>query len=74
MWNCNTKAGSEVSEEDYLQGIAGHVGDLDPGKTASFEATLQPDTYEMAYFGVVNLGGRSMVNSELGMHAVLTVR
>ena len=67
-------AGGDVNEEDYLQGVAGHVDDLDPGKTASFDATLQPGTYEMACFIVTSIGGKSMVHYEMGMHDLLTVQ
>jgi uncharacterized cupredoxin-like copper-binding protein len=66
--------GGDVSEEDYLQNVAGKVEDLDPGKTASFDATLQPGTYEMACFVTTSIGGKNMVHYEMGMHGLLTVQ
>jgi uncharacterized cupredoxin-like copper-binding protein len=66
-------AGKDVNEEDYLQGIAGKIEDLDPGKTANFDATLQTGIYEMACFVVTNIGGKNMVHYEMGMHGLLTV-
>jgi uncharacterized cupredoxin-like copper-binding protein len=72
--DASTNGGSDVDEGDYLQGVAGKVEDLDPGKTASFDATLQAGMYEMACFVVTNLAGKNMVHYEMGMHAVLTVQ
>jgi uncharacterized cupredoxin-like copper-binding protein len=67
-------AGQDVNEGDYLQNIAGKVEDLDPGKSANFDATLQPGTYEMACFVVTNIAGKNMVHYEMGMHDTLTVK
>jgi uncharacterized cupredoxin-like copper-binding protein len=69
----STQNGDDVDEKDYLQNLAGSVEDLDPGKTASFDTTLQPGTYEMACFVTTNIAGKSMVHYEMGMHALLTV-
>lgn len=71
--DASTSDGSDVDEGDYLQGVAGKVEDLDPGKTQSFDATLQPGTYEFACFIVTNIGGKNMVHYELGMHGQITV-
>jgi uncharacterized cupredoxin-like copper-binding protein len=65
--------GADVTEADFLQGVAGKVEDLDPGKTASFDANLPPGTYDFACFIVSNIGGKNVVHYELGMHGTLTV-
>jgi uncharacterized cupredoxin-like copper-binding protein len=67
-------SGKEANEEDYLQNVAGKVEDLDPGKTGSFDATLQPGTYEFACFVASNIAGKTVVHYDLGMHGQLTVR
>jgi uncharacterized cupredoxin-like copper-binding protein len=66
-------AGKDVNEEDYLQNIAGKVEDLDAGKSASFDATLSPGTYEFACFITSNIAGKTVVHYDLGMHGQLTV-
>jgi uncharacterized cupredoxin-like copper-binding protein len=66
-------AGQDASEQDYLQNVAGKIEDLDPGKTASFDAMLQPGTYEFACFIVSNIAGKQTVHYDLGMHGQLTV-
>jgi uncharacterized cupredoxin-like copper-binding protein len=71
--DASTQNGDDVSEGDYLQGVAGKAEDVDPGKTASFDATLQPGTYEMACFVTTSIGGKNMVHYEMGMHGLLTV-
>lgn len=72
--DASKNAGSDVNEEDFLQGIAGKVDHVAPGKTAAFDATLQPGTYEMACFIITNIGGKNMVHYEMGMHTLLTVQ
>ncbi len=67
-------AGKDVDEMDYLTGVAGKVEDVPPGKTASFDATLQPGTYELSCFITSTIGGKAMVHYEMGMHATLTVQ
>ncbi|HTE85081.1 MAG TPA: hypothetical protein VK821_10125 [Dehalococcoidia bacterium] len=66
-------AGQDVNEGDYLQNIAGKVEDIDPGKSASFDANLAAGTYEYACLVTTNIGGKNQVHYELGMHGTLTV-
>ena len=66
--------GVDVDVHDYLQGVAGGVEDLAPGKTASFDATLKPGTYDLACFVASTIGGKTMVHYEMGMHDQLTVQ
>lgn len=44
------RADQDVDESDYIKGLAGHVEDVEPGKTATFDATLDPGFYELACF------------------------
>jgi uncharacterized cupredoxin-like copper-binding protein len=67
------QAGQDVAEEDYLQGLAGHVEDVPPGQTASFDAALQPGTYELGCFITDTIAGKQMVHYQMGMHTLLTV-
>lgn len=66
-------AGQDVKEEDYLQNVAGKVEDIDPGKSASFDAKLATGSYEYACFVTTNVGGKNQVHYELGMHGTFTV-
>jgi len=65
--------GRTVNAQDYLQSVAGHVGPVDPGKSASFDAQLQPGTYEMSCLVASTIAGKTMVHYEMGMHGLLTV-
>ncbi len=67
------ESGEDVDEKDYLQNIAGDVEDVPVGQTQSFDATLQPGTYEFACFVTSTVGGQLRVHYALGMHGVLTV-
>jgi uncharacterized cupredoxin-like copper-binding protein len=67
------RSGQEVSEDDYLQGIAGKVEDLPAGKTGSFDAQVSPGTYEIGCFQVATINGQTMVHYDMGMHATFTV-
>ena len=44
------RADQDATETDYLKGLAGHVEDVEPGKTATFDTTLEPGFYELACF------------------------
>ena len=44
------RADKDATETDYLKGLAGHVEDVEPGKTATFDTTLEPGFYELACF------------------------
>jgi uncharacterized cupredoxin-like copper-binding protein len=68
------RTGADVDEAEYIQGLAGHVEDVAPGKTAGFDATLQPGTYEIACFITSDIAGQKMVHDDMGMHALLTVQ
>ncbi len=70
--DASSQNGDDVNEGDYLQNVAGKAEDVDPGKTAGFDATLQPGTYEMACFVTTSIGGKNMVHYEMGMHGLLT--
>jgi uncharacterized cupredoxin-like copper-binding protein len=66
-------AGQDVNEEDFLQGVAGKLEDVDPGKTATFDANLAPGTYEYACFITSDIGGKHTVHYTLGMQGTFTV-
>jgi uncharacterized cupredoxin-like copper-binding protein len=68
------RAGKDVEELDVLTGVAGHVEDVPAGQTAAFDATLTAGTYELACFITSDIGGKQMVHTDLGMHALLTVQ
>jgi uncharacterized cupredoxin-like copper-binding protein len=57
------RTGQETSETDYLQGMAGKVEDLPPGKSGSFDAQLSPGTYELACFQVADMNGQKIVHT-----------
>ncbi len=63
------RAGKEVSEADYLTGIAGHVEDVPAGQSIAFDATLPAGTYVLACFVSSSIGGQDMVHYDLGMHS-----
>lgn len=63
-----------VNDADFLQNIVGQATPQDPGKSTSFDATLQPGTYEMACFVTSNIGGKNITHYELGMHTIITVK
>jgi uncharacterized cupredoxin-like copper-binding protein len=68
------RAGKDVEELDYLQGVAGHVEDVPAGQTAAFDASLTPGTYELSCFIASDIGGKKMVHYDMGMHTLLTVQ
>jgi uncharacterized cupredoxin-like copper-binding protein len=68
------RAGKDVEELDYLQGVAGHVENVPAGETAAFDANLTPGTYELACFITSDIGGKKMVHYDMGMHALVTVQ
>jgi uncharacterized cupredoxin-like copper-binding protein len=68
------RAGNDMEEADYLQGLAGHVEDVPAGQTAAFDANLTPGTYELACFITSDIGGKKMVHYDMGMHALVTVQ
>ena len=68
------QAGQDVDETTVLQGLAGHVGAVPPGKQAAFDATLTPGTYELGCFITSDIAGTKHVHYSDGMHALLTVQ
>ena len=68
------QAGQDVDEPTVLQGLAGHVEDVPPGKQATFDATLTPGTYELGCFVTSDIAGTKHVHYSDGMHALLTVQ
>src|SRR5581483_7151833 len=67
------EAGQDVEEKDYLQNVAGDVEDVPTGQTQSFDATLQPGTYEFGCFVTSTVDGRPRNHYALGMHFQLQV-
>ena len=68
------QAGQDVDEATLLQGLAGHVEDVAPGKQLAFDATLTPGTYELGCFITSDIAGTKHVHYSDGMHALLTVQ
>jgi len=68
------QAGQTVDEAMLLQGLAGHVEDVQPGKQAAFDATLTPGTYELGCFITSDIAGTKHIHYSDGMHALLTVQ
>ena len=68
------QAGQDVDETTVLQGLAGHIEDVQPGKKAAFDATLTPGTYELGCFITSDIAGTKHVHYIDGMHALLTVQ
>lgn len=46
------RAGQDVTETDFLKRLAGQSGEVQPGKSATFDATLTPGFYELACYMV----------------------
>jgi hypothetical protein len=67
------RSGQDVSEEDYLQGIAGKVEVLPAGKSGGFDARLSPGTYEIACFEVATMNEQQMVHCDMGVHTTIMV-
>jgi plastocyanin len=44
------RAGQDAAEEQLLKGLAGQSGEVQPGKTATFDAKLAPGFYELACY------------------------
>ena len=66
-------AGKTIDEADFLTGLAGHVEDIDPGRSIAFDVTLQPGTYTLACFIKSAIGGKDIIHYDLGMKATLPV-
>ncbi len=44
------RAGKSASETQYLKGLVGQTGEVEPAKSANFSATLTPGFYELACY------------------------
>jgi len=44
------RADTKLDEPEYIKGVVGSVEDIEPGKSATIEATLKPGFYELACF------------------------
>ncbi len=66
-------AGKEVSEPEFLQGLAGGVEDIDPGHSIAFDVVLPAGSYTLACFVGSTVGGSDVIHYNLGMHATLPV-
>jgi plastocyanin len=55
------RAGQDVTEEQYLKGLAGQTGEVQPGKSATFDAKLAPGFYELACYMVSGDASGTMV-------------
>ena len=67
------RGGTDADENDYLQGIAGDVENVDPGQVATFDALLAPGTYELGCFKNTDITGQTMNHYDMGMHTLFTV-
>jgi plastocyanin len=46
------RAGQDATEDQFLKGVAGQSGEVQPGKSATFDAKLAPGFYELACYMV----------------------
>jgi uncharacterized cupredoxin-like copper-binding protein len=68
------RQGQDVDEMDFIKGLAGKADDVDPGKSASFEATLAPGFYELACHVLgKNADGSSFTHFGKGQFLTLAV-
>jgi uncharacterized cupredoxin-like copper-binding protein len=66
------RLGQDVTETDYIKGIAGQVNETEPGKTASMKATLAPGFYELACFMLAqNPDGSTAVHFDKGQSTTI---
>ncbi|MBI3680396.1 MAG: cupredoxin domain-containing protein [Acidobacteria bacterium] len=68
------RADKKLEETDYIKGVVGEAEDVDPGKSASIEATLKPGFYELACFvRSKNPDGSTYVHLNKGQFFTLAV-
>ncbi len=68
------RAGDDVDEMDYIKGMAGSAEDIDPGKSASFDADLKPGLYELACHVIgKNADGSTFLHFDRGQTMTLAV-
>jgi uncharacterized cupredoxin-like copper-binding protein len=66
------RLGQDVSETDYIKAIAGNTEETEPGKSATFKATLAPGLYELACFMLApNPDGSTAVHFDKGQSATI---
>jgi len=65
------RAGEDVDETTVLSNVAGHVEDVDPGKSVAFDVNLPAGEYEFACFIKSDIAGQRTVHYDLGMHAIV---
>jgi hypothetical protein len=65
------RAGEDVDETTVLANVAGHVEDVDPGKSVAFDLNLPAGEYEFACFIKSDIAGQRTVHYDLGMHAIV---
>jgi uncharacterized cupredoxin-like copper-binding protein len=66
------KQAGDINEEDFLQGLAGHVEDIAPGHSIGFDVSLPEGTYTLACFIKSSVGGTDVIHYNLGMHTTIT--
>jgi uncharacterized cupredoxin-like copper-binding protein len=66
------RAGEDVDETAVLSNVAGHVEDVDPGKSIAFDLNLPAGDYEFACFIKSDIAGQRTVHYDLGMHSIVT--
>ncbi len=68
------RQGKDVDETQYIKGLAGKATDIDPGKSATVNATLTPGFYELACFvEAKNPDGSTSVHFDMGMVNTIAV-
>jgi uncharacterized cupredoxin-like copper-binding protein len=65
------RAGEDVDETEVLSNVAGHVEDVDPGKSIAFDLNLPAGEYEFACFIKSDIAGQRTVHYDLGMHVIV---
>ena len=66
--------GTDAEEKDYIKGLAVALMDIDPGKTATADATLAPGLYELACWAVgKNPDGTTYEHYDKGQTLTLAV-
>lgn len=68
------RQGKDVDEMKYIKDMAGEAADIDPGKSATFDATLKPGFYELACHVIgKNPDGSTFLHYDKGQTLTLAV-
>lgn len=68
------RGGTDAEEKDYIKGLAVGLMDIEPGKTATADATLAPGFYELACWAVgQNPDGSTFEHFDKGQTLTLAV-